>query len=188
MDIVRIILDGYGCEVARGIITEEQHQKIKNSTTLDNIWVKGLYKYLGKKWKRIEEQLWDYGIINGDLKITVNNKPILDLPSETLSAIGFVDSKKYYYPNTDDVVMTTVQYHSGVIADVMFMIDGEFNIDKLKFIEKEVHNENNEIIIDSLISEIWYDDYKIPLEGSSTDLRMSNVYFDTNDNEFKKRR
>jgi hypothetical protein len=182
MDIVRIILEGYGCEVSRGIITKEEYKKIEKSTSLDNIWVKGLYKYLGKKWERIDLQQ-DYGITRGDITISVNDDIILDLPTSVLEAIDFVDFEGYNYPVTSDVVMTTVQQHSGKIADIMFMTTEEFDINKLKFVRKEIHNENNEIIIDSLISEVYYDGLPIPFGGSDTDLRMSNIYFDTNKNE-----
>ena len=178
MDTVRIILHGYGYEVARGIISKEQHKKIKNSKYLDNVWIKGLYKYLGEKWERIEEELWDYGITNGDIRIYVNDEEVLDLPISVIDTVSDVDTKEHHHPITEDVVMTTVQCQYGVIADIMFMLDGEFEIQKLKFVEKDIHNQSNEVIINSLISEIWYDDYRLPLNGSSTELRTSNVYFD----------
>lgn len=182
MDIVRIILSGYGCEVSRGIITKEEYKKIEKSNTLDNIWVKGLYKYLGKKWERIHLQQ-DYGITNGDILITVNEETVVDIPISVLDTINFtnntiVEEKGYSYPETKDVVMTTIQQHSGVIADIMFMTSDKFDVSKLKFIRKGIHNENNDIIIDSLISEVYYDGQPIQLGGSETDLRMSNIYFD----------
>ena len=92
MDIVRIILSGYGCEVSRGIITKEVHQRIENSNYLDNIWVKGLYKFLGRRWQRINLQE-DYGITNGDVTIAVNDDIVLDLPISVLESIDFVDSR-----------------------------------------------------------------------------------------------
>jgi hypothetical protein len=183
MDIVRIILSGYGCEVSRGIITKEEYKRIENSNSLDNIWVKGLYKYLGKKWERIDLQQ-DYGITSGDVLITVNEEAIVDIPISVLDSVNFnngsmVEDEGYQYPKTKDVVMTTVQQHSGTIADIMFMTSEEFDVSKLKFVRKEIHNENNDIIINSLISEVYYDGLPIPLDGSETDLRMSNIYFDT---------
>ncbi len=182
MDIVRIILSGYGCEISRGIITKEEYTKIEKSNSLDNIWVKGLYKYLGKKWERIDLQE-DYGITSGDLLVTVNDETIVDIPISVLDTINFsngsiVQDEGYQYPKTNDIVMTTVQRHSGTIADIMFMTSDEFDISKLKFIRKEIHNENNDVIINSLISEVYYDGLPIKLGGSETDLRMSNIYFD----------
>jgi len=181
MDIVRIILNGYGCEVARGIITREQYNQIENSEALDDIWVKGLYKKLGKKWERIDLQQ-DFGIINGDLIITVNDEEVLDLSTSVLETLkfndNFLEKEKYRYPKTKDVVMTTVQHQSGTIADIMFIVNGEFDINKLKLVTKDIHNENNEVIIESLISEIYYDGELLPFGGSKTELRMSNIYFD----------
>jgi hypothetical protein len=192
MDIVRIILSGYGCEVSRGLITNEEYEKIEQSDILDDIWVKGLYKYIGMKWKRIDLQQ-DYGITSGDVLITVNDEVVMDLPITVLESMCFDDGGAcvledtgYVYPNTTDIVMTTIQEHSGLISDILFMINGYFDIRKLKFIRKEVHNENNEVIINSLISEVYYDDEPIPFGGSNTDLRMSNIYFDIKKNEKKR--
>jgi hypothetical protein len=188
MDIVRIILSGYGCEISRGLITKEEHKRIKDSDSLDNIWVKGLYKYLGKKWERIDLQE-DYGIIRGDILLTINDNTVIDLPISVLESLCLngedcmVEDEGYMYPKTTDVVMTTIQHHSGTISDMLFMTTDDFDISKLKFIRKEIYNENNEIIIDSLISEVYYDGLPIPFGGSKTDLRMSNIYFDTNRNE-----
>ena len=74
--------------------------------------------------------------------------------------------------------MTTIQHQSGTIADIMFIVNGEFDINKLKLVTKDIHNENNKVIIESLISEIYYDGQPLPFGGSETDLRMSNIYFD----------
>jgi len=180
MDIVRITLKGYGCEVGRGIITKEQQKKIEKSKTLDNIWVKGLYKHLDKKWKRIELSSYDYGITSGDVIITVNNRNILDVPVSILGLdMGeqpILNKIQHNYPKTDDVVMTTLQYEQGVIADMMFIVNS-FDITKLTFTEKDIHNNKDGVIISSLISEVSYDGVVIPFTGSETDLRLSNVYF-----------
>jgi hypothetical protein len=184
MDIVRIILSGYGCEISRGIITKEEHNRIQNSDSLDNMWVKGLYKYLGKKWERIHLQE-DYGITKGDILITVNDNIVLDLPISVLESLCLndkdclVEGGVYNYPKTNDVVMTTIQHHSGIISDILFITTDHFDVGKLKFISKNVYNEDNETIIDSLISEIYYNGESIEINGSQTDLRMSNIYFGT---------
>jgi hypothetical protein len=188
MDIVRIILSGHGCEISRGIITKEEHKRIENSDSLNNIWVKGLYKYLGKKWERVDVQE-DYGITSGDILITVNDNTVLDVPISVLESLCLkqddcmIEDYDCSYPKTDDVVMTTIQRHSGIISDMIFVTTDWFDINKLKFIRKEIHNENNDTIIDSLISEVYYDGTPISFGGSQTDLRMSNIYFDTSNNE-----
>jgi len=191
MDIVRIILSGYGCEISRGLITKEEHNRIENSDSLDNLWVKGLYKYLGKKWERIDLQQ-GYGITKGDIVITVNGEVVLDLPISVLDSLYLSDNDcvveyvDYNYPKTNDVVMTTIQHLSGIISDILFITTDEFDIHKLKFIRKDIYNENKEIIIGSLISEVYYDGEPLELGGSQTDLRMSNIYFDNKKNEKKR--
>lgn len=180
MDIVRITLKGYGCEVGRGIITKEQKNKLEKSKTLDNIWVKGLYKHIGKKWKRIELSSYDYGIISGDIIVTLNNQTILDLPTTVLGMdLGdqpLLVKINNHYPETENIVMTTLQHEQGVIADIMFITEN-FDISKLVFTQKDIHNSDNDVIIGSLISEISYDGVVIPFTGSETELRLSNVYF-----------
>lgn len=182
MDIVRIILSGYGYEVSRGIITKEEYKKIEKSNSLDNIWVKGLYKYLGKKWERISIQE-DYGITSGDILVTVNDETVIDVPISVLDSVQFsdgviIENEGCDYPKTKDIVMTTLQGHYGIISDIMFMTDSDFDISKLKFIRKNIHNEDNDVIVESLISAVYYDDEPVNFGGSETDLRMSNIYFD----------
>ena len=89
MDIVRIILNGYGCDISRGILTREEYTKLERSNSLDDIWVKGLYKYLGTKWERIDLQE-DYGILNGDITIFVNDEVVLDVPISVLNSVSSV--------------------------------------------------------------------------------------------------
>jgi hypothetical protein len=177
MDIVRIILNGYGCDISRGILTREEYTKLERSNSLDDIWVKGLYKYLGTKWERIDLQE-DYGILNGDITIFVNDEVVLDVPISVLNSVSSVDACEYQYPRTSDIVMTTIQHHSGKISDMLFITSNTFDVTKLTFVCKDIHNENNEVIIESLISEVYYDGEPIPFGGSVTDLRMSNIYFD----------
>jgi hypothetical protein len=82
------------------------------------------------------------------------------------------------YPITDEVVMTSVQKIDGILMDVMFITEEDFNINKFKFIEKEIQNEKEDTIINSLISEVYYDGQLINFTGNNTELRMSNVYYD----------
>ena len=89
-----------------------------------------------------------------------------------------VNLEGYHYPVTNEVVMTSVQTLEGVFMDVMFITEEEFNINKLKFIEKEIQDENENVIIDSLISEVYYDGEQIIFTGNNTDLRMVKIYYD----------
>lgn len=183
MDIVRVTLIGYGCEIARGIVAKKDYNRIKNSTTLDNIWIKGLYKKLGRQWSGMREEFHDYGITKGDIIITVNDEEIVNLPINVLNSYSFsdgdlVDLEGYHYPVTEDVVVTSVQNLKGTLMDVVFVTNDDFNFNKFKFIEKEIQNEKEETIISSLISEIYYDGNLINFTGDNTDLTMSKVYFD----------
>lgn len=191
MDIVRLTLTGDGYDVARGIVAKENYNKIKNSSSLDNIWIKGLKKKLGKKWGEFKEEFHDYGITKGDIRITLNDEEILNLPISILSTYSFnnvdlVDKEGYHYPVTNDVVVTISQKLHGTFMDVIFITSEDFDITKLKFIEKDIHNEKDETIVESLISEVYYDGELINFTGGDTELRMSNIYFDTNEKKFQK--
>lgn len=191
MDIVRITLTGYGYDVARGIVAKKDYNRIKNSASLDNIWIKGLKKKLGKQWNEFKEDFHEYGITKGDIIITVNDEEILNLPINVLDSYSFsdvdlVDLEGYMYPITDDVVVTIIQELQGTFMDVVFITEEEFDLRKFKFIEKEIQNEKEEAMISSLISEVYYDGEMINFTGDNTDLRMSNIYFDTGDKKFQK--
>jgi len=192
MDIVRVTLIGCGYDVARGIVTKKDYNRINNSTSLDNIWIKGLYKKLGKRWGGIEQKFHDYGITNGDIIITVNNEELINLPVSVLNSCSFgdgdlVDLEGYTYPITDEVVVTSIQELKGTFMDVVFFIEEEFNFNKFKFIEKEIQDENEETIIHSLISEVYYDGELINFNGDNTELRMSKIHFDTGEKRFQKK-
>lgn len=181
MDIVRITLTGQGYDVVRGIVSKQEYNKLKNS--LNNVWIKDLNKKLRKKLKGFVEEFRDYGITNGDITITVNDEEILNLPISVLDSYSFndvnlVDLEGYAYPITNDVVMTSIQKLDGVFMDVIFITEEDFNINKFKFIEKEIQNEKENTIINSLISEVYYDGELINFTGNNTELRMSNIYYD----------
>lgn len=181
MDIVRITLMGQGYDVVRGIVSKQEYNKLKNS--LNNVWIKDLNKKLRKKLKGFIEEFHDYGISSGDIIITVNEEEVINLPISVLNSYSFndvnlVELEGYMYPITDEVVMTSVQKIDGVLMDVMFITEEDFDINKFKFIEKEIQNEKEDTIINSLISEVYYDGQLINFTGNNTELRMSNVYYD----------
>ena len=192
MDIVRITLTGCGYDVARGIVTKKDYNRIKNSTSLDNIWIKGLYRKLGKQWGGIKQEFHDYGITSGDIIVTVNNEEIINLPVNVLNSYSFSDGdlvelEGYHYPKTDDVVVTSIQELRGTFMDVVFVTEEEFNFNKFKFIEKEIQDENEDTIVSSLISEVYYDGEMISFNGDNTELRMSKINFDTGEKKFQKK-
>ena len=181
MDIVRITLVGQGYDVVRGIVSRQEYNKLKDS--LNNVWIKDLNKKLSKKLKGFIQEFHDYGITKGDIVITVNDEEILNLPISVLNSYSFndvelVDLEGYHYPITNDVVMTSVQTLEGIFMDVIFVTEEEFKINKLKFIEKEIQDENENVIISSLISEVYYDGQQIIFTGNNTDLRMVKFYYD----------
>lgn len=121
----------------------------------------------------------------------MNDEEILNLPINVLDSYSFsdvdlVDLEGYMYPITDDVVVTIIQELQGTFMDVVFITEEEFDLKKFKFIEKEIQNEKEEAMISSLISEVYYDGEMINFTGDNTDLRMSNIYFDTGDKKFQK--
>jgi hypothetical protein len=182
MDIIRITLAGQGYDVIRGIVAKKEYNKIKNS--LNNVWVKDLNKRITKNLKGFIKEFHDYGIAKGDMVITVNNQEFVNLPISVLEGYSFngadlVDLEGYSYPIVDDdVVITSVQSLEGVFMDVMFVTKDDFDVNKLKFIEKEIQDEKENVIISSLISEVFYDGEQIMFTGNNTDLRMSKIYYD----------
>jgi len=184
MDIVRITLSGIGCDVFRGVITKKDYEKIKNSESFNDVWVKNLNKKISKK---IKQEFHDYGITNGDIRIEVNGEEIINVPISVLSSYSFgnvelVDLEGYMYPVTKDIVITSIQNLEGVFMDTIFVTKDDFDIINLKFIQKEIQDKNEKTIIDSLISEVYYDGEIINFIGSDVDLRMSKVSFDENKN------
>lgn len=187
MDIVRITLMGQGYDIVRGIVSKKEYSKIKNS--LNNVWVKDLNKKITEKLKGFIEEFHDYGITRGDIKITVNDEELFNLPISVLDSYSFsnvdlVEVSGYAYPITNDVIMTSVQSLEGVFMDVIFITKDEFDLNKLKFIEKEIQDENENIIA-NLIGEVYYDGEQIIFTGNNTDLRMVRIYYDTGDNNNK---
>jgi hypothetical protein len=189
MDIVRITLCGSGFDVMRGIVSKQEYNKLKNS--LNNIWIKDLNKKIIKKLKSFIGEFHDYGITKGDVIISVNDEEIINLPISVLNSYSFndvdlVDLEGYHYPNTKEVVMTSTQSLEGVFMDVIFVTEEDFDINKLKFIEKEIQDENENVIIDSLIAEVYYDGQRIIFTGNNTDLRMAKIHYDIGDKKVLK--
>jgi hypothetical protein len=113
----------------------------------------------------------------------VNDEEIINLPISVLNSYSFndielVELEGYHYPVTDEVVMTSVQKLEGVFMDVVFVTKENFDFSKFKFIEKEIQDEKENIIISSLIAEVYYDGELISFTGNNTELRMSNIYYD----------
>jgi len=191
MDIVKITLSGQGYDIVRGVVAKKVYNKLKNSETLNNIWIKNLNRQLKKELKSFKQEFHDYGITNGDIVVSVNGEELINLPISVLNSYSFdnvelVDLEGYAYPITDDVVITSIQKVEGIIMDVMFVTQEEFDFTKFKFIEKEIQNENEETIISSLISEVYYDGNPIIFTGIDTELRMANIYFDIKDKKVEK--
>jgi len=189
MDIVRITLAGQGYDVVRGIVAKKEYDKIKNSKSLDDVWVKNLNKKITKKLKGFIEDFHNYGITNGDVIVYLNGEEIVNLPISALSSYSFneidlVDTETCLYPKTKEVVITSVQKLVGVFMDEVFVTRDEFDFHKFKFIDKIITDTNNVPIIESLISDVYYDGEIVNFNNYNTELRMSNIYFDT-DNDKK---
>lgn len=173
MDIVTIQLEGYGCEVTRGKITEKDYKFLKN---LDNLWVKNLRQHL-KKYISINKETHNYGILKGDICIKVNDDIVLDLPISILDTqdnVVYIEENKI---NSSSIVVTTLQHMEGVVSDTTFLLDGEFNINKLVFIKKHIKDNVDNNLVDGLLCQVYYDGIEIPLSNGITDLRMSELFF-----------
>jgi hypothetical protein len=179
MDIVKITMFGYGCEIGRGTVKQKYYKKLKNLD--EEVWQKNLIKKL-KEDKDVEIKIIseDYGIIKGDIKIEVEDDVIMDTQIITLDILNedIVKNEVIHYPDTKDIVITTVQHLEGVICDILFVIDGKFDLDKLKLVRKDiVYNVDNPLVT-SLYCELYYDNEMIPLTDPITDLRNSRLYLE----------
>jgi hypothetical protein len=179
MDIVKITMFGYGCEIGRGTIKQKDYKKLKNLD--EDVWHKNLIKKL-KETKDIDLEIIseDYGIIKGDIKIEVEGETVLDTQVTTLDILNenIVTDQIVEYPNTEDIVITTVQHLEGVICDTLIVIDEDFDIKNLKLIRKDIIYNVDNPLVSSLYCELYYNNEKIPMTDSITDLRNSRLYLE----------
>jgi len=176
MDFVSIKLNGYGCDLARGVVEKkEDYKKLKELN--NNVWIEGLYKKVTDKTK-LKEEIHNYGIINGDIIIEVNNIPIIDIPINFLETHCDVKDIVYTFKNnSNEVVVTTLQYYNMLSLDVGFVVNENFDINKLSVLRKKIFKSDKEVVR-GLYSDIYYDNIKIPITYDTTDLRLSEMYFD----------
>lgn len=191
MDIVRIkLLGSEGYDVTRGVVTKNVYDNIEKSNSLDDVWVKDFNKKIKKIWD-FKKDFHDFGIKKGDVIIELNGKEIINIPLSclegfTFSDVELIEEEGYGYPVTSDIVLTSIQQLEGLFMDVIFITEEPFDFNKFKFIKKVVHNEKEEIILNDLISEVYYDGVLLTFEGGSTELRMSKVFFDDEEKISKK--
>lgn len=189
MKIVRITLNGHGCEIARGIISKKDYVKVSKSHNLDEVWLDNLYnEKVKKEFQNIEEQINEIGLISGDITIEVDNEIVLDTPINILEVNGMCRYRKINYPETENIVLTSIQNVEGVVCDTIFVTAEDFDIKKLTVIKKEVETKVDFPQIPSLFCQIRYDNEIIPITGKITDLRMSRLYYDTHEQKNTNRR
>jgi hypothetical protein len=179
MDIVKITMFGYGCEIGRGTIKQKDYKKLKNLD--EDVWHKNLIKKL-KETKDIDLEIIseDYGIIKGDIKIEVEGETVLDTQVTTLDILNenIITNQIVEYPNTEDIVITTVQHLEGIICDTLIVIDEDFDIKNLKLIRKDIIYNVDNPLVSSLYCELYYNNEKIPMTDPITDLRNSRLYLE----------
>lgn len=191
MDIVRIkLLGSEGYDVTRGVVTRKVYNNIEKSNSLNDVWIKDFNKKIKKFWD-FKKDFHDFGIKKGDVIIELNGKEIINIPLSclegfTFSDVELIEEEGYGYPVTSDIVLTSMQQLEGLFMDVIFITEEPFDFNKFKFIKKVIHNEKEEIILNDLISEVYYDGVLLTFEGGSTELRMSKVFFDDEEKISKK--
>jgi len=191
MDIVRIKLLGpEGYDVARGVVTKKVYNNIEKSNSLNDVWDKDFNKKIKKFWD-FKKDFHDFGIKKGDIIIELNGKEIINIPLSclegfTFSDVELIEEEGYGYPVTSDIVLTSIQQLEGLFMDVIFITEEPFDFNKFKFIKKVIHNEKEEVILNDLISEVYYDGFLLNFEGGFTELRMSKVFFDDEEKISKK--
>ena len=136
MKIVRVTMKGYGCEIARGFISKSDYKKVENSCSLDNVWFKDLYKNkVRKEYKNLEEQFHHIGLINGDITVEVDNEIVMELPIGIVDHNGMGLFEKINYPETNKIVLTSIQHQEGIVCDTMFITSEDFDITKLSIVK-----------------------------------------------------
>ncbi len=175
MDIIRITMNGYGCEVNRGIVPEGKEEKLKES--LNNVWFKNLFKKLEEKTK-IKKIVEEKGLIKGDIRIEVNGVVEIEMPIRAFETIVKNKKQNVKYPKTKDVVITSIQHQEGLFSDTIFILKDSFKLNKLKLIKKDIKDKADNTIVSSLFCEIHYDNEVIPMMDTFTDLRMSRLYLE----------
>lgn len=186
MDIIRITMSGYGCEINRGIVPNGKERKIEES--LDNVWLKDIFKRLEEETK-ITKIISEKGLINGDICIEVNDEIIIEMSISSFEALVKSKHRVIGYPKTKDTIVTSVQHQEGIISDTIFLLDGEFDFNKLSIVKKDIKDNIDKNIVSSLYCEIYYEGQLIPMTDNLTDLRMSRLYLEkTKENGQKKNR
>jgi hypothetical protein len=182
MDIVKITLTGYGCEFARGTIKKHNYKKIES--LIDDVWHKNLFKKI-KKETEIKTYSEEYGIIKGDLSIELNGEHLLEYQLTTLEVLNFIEieEREEDYPKTEDIVLTTVQHQEGLITEVIFVTKDDFDVTRLRLIKKNINYNSDKNLKSTLYCGLYYEDEKIPLIESDTDLRSSFLYLEKNKNK-----
>jgi hypothetical protein len=175
MDIVRITMEGYGCEINRGIVPNKEYIKLEES--LKDVWHKDLFKKIEKKVK-LKKEIHNCGLIKGEIKIEVDGNTVIDTPINIFETLINHRVESVGYPKTEDVVVTSVQHQEGVFLDTVFVIEDDFDLQKLTIVKKDIGNKIDNILVSSLYCELYYDGQLIPMKENLTDLRMSRLYFE----------
>ena len=175
MDVIRITMVGYGCEINRGIVPEGNEKKIENS--LNNVWFKDLFERLEETTK-IKKVVNEIGLIKGDITIEIDGEIFFDIPIKSFEALVNNKTEIIDYPKTEDVVITSIQHQEGVFSDTIFVLDDYFDLEKLTLVKKDIKDKIDNTIISSLYCELYYDGELIPMMDNLTDLRMSRLYLE----------
>lgn len=183
MDIVKITMNGYGCEINRGVILEKNYKKLEKY--LDNVWIKNLFRELEKETeiKTLEKE---YGLIKGDIKIEVNDNLVLETTIKSFEAFVNNEKKVVKYPETEDIIITSIQHQEGLFSDTIFVLNDDFDLDKITLVKKDISNKVDNLLVSSLYCELYYDGELIPITDNITDLRMSRLYFEKQSDEKNK--
>lgn len=175
MDIIRITMNGYGCELNRGIVPDGNEKKIEES--LDNIWFKNIFNKLEQKTK-IKKAVKERGLLNGEVKITVNDEIIIDTNIRCFEALINSNREEVKYPKNQGIVLTSIQHQEGVFLDTIFVLNDTFDLNKLSITKKDIKDRVDNTLVGSLYCELYYDGYIIPVTDNFTDLRMSRLFFE----------
>lgn len=185
MDIVRITMEGYGCEIHRGIVPKKEYLKIENS--INDVWHKDLFKKIAKE-VNLKKEIYSSGLIKGEIKIEVDDVVVVETSINSFETLVNYRTEIIKYPETKDVVVTSIQHQEGTFLDTIFVIDDKFDLNKITIVKKDINNKIDNTLVSSLYCELYYDGQLIPMTENITDLRMSRLYFENTDKDEQNKR
>jgi hypothetical protein len=170
MNVIRLIIEGFGSEVVNCTLPEKEFIRLDKSGVLDDVWVKDLYKTKIKNKFDFIENYRKFGLISGDISIEIdgNQEFFSPLTATQNQTINIITTEK-----TNN--LTIVQNYKGVFLDTTFILKDTFNIDKLTINKYYLVGSVDNILVPHIFCDVIYDGFKLNLNTKNTEMITSKV-------------